>query len=180
MANDDLLFSEQFLVQLGKQLGKFHGAWASIDLCLSYGIGKFLKITHEEAHVLTAGMEFGRKATLLRNLVYRSDHPNRAAIIGAVAKLQNEAKRNVFAHSFMVSTPDTVTFVDRSRGGDYSVTTHAYTLPEWTVHVESVAEMGEALYQALGAIDEDFRDFGEAAARADPKYMRELSDTAKS
>jgi hypothetical protein len=74
-------------------LGAFFGTWATLELVTSYGIGAFLKISDEEAHILTSGMEFGRKATLLRNLAYRSEHPKKAEIIGVIGRIQNESKR---------------------------------------------------------------------------------------
>ena len=58
-------------------LGAFFAQWATLELVTSYGICKFLKISFEDAHILTSGMEFGRKSMLLRNLAYRSDAPRK-------------------------------------------------------------------------------------------------------
>src|SRR4051794_13622251 len=92
-------------------LGTFHVLWSTIELTVALGIGKFLRTTHEQTHILTAGMEFGRKATLLRNLAYRGSKPNRKQIVKIIGSLQNDAKRNVLAHGFMVATQTTVRFV---------------------------------------------------------------------
>ena len=82
-------------------LGSFFAGWANIELLTSYLIGKLLKITDEEAHVVTSGMMFGTKARLLRNLLYRSNHPNKAVLTGALNRIQNSSKRDAFAHSFI-------------------------------------------------------------------------------
>ena len=102
-AAKEMVFDQNFVWFLGA----FFGTWATLELVASYGIGKFLRISHEEAHILTSGMEFGRKAMLLRNVVRRSDDPKRAQILGAVGKIQNESKRNVLAHAFIISGPIT-------------------------------------------------------------------------
>ena len=153
-------------------LGAFFGAWATLELVTSYGIGVFLKITEEEAHILTSGMEFGRKGTLLRNLAYRSDHQKKAEIIGAVGRIQNESKRNVFAHSFILSGAESVTFIDRSRGGDYSATNHTFTLREFSDHVIAFTKTCAELEQHLGVNKEALHRFAMAALSANTKSTR--------
>jgi len=148
-------------------LGYFHSMWASLELVLCYGIGKFLKMPDEQCHVVTSGMEFGRKITLLRNVVYRSDDPQKQQIIGVLGKIQNESKRNVFAHSFITSDNNTVTFVERSRGGDYKVTRHEFSLAEFYGHVESFGTHAETLTYLLVPKYEDFQRFADAAFNAE-------------
>src|ERR1700722_17381085 len=131
-------------------LGAFFAQWATLELVTSYGICKFLKISFEDAHILTSGMEFGRKSMLLRNLAYRSDAPEKGQIIRLLAKIQNESKRNVFAHSFIMSGPQTVTFIDRSRGGDYVATKHTFTVREFFDHVAGFTNHAAALEKCLG------------------------------
>ena len=63
-------------------LGTYFVAWANLELLSSYGIRKFLNIKDEEAQVLTAGMEFGRKAVVLKNLIWRSKDSERARFAG--------------------------------------------------------------------------------------------------
>jgi hypothetical protein len=153
-------------------LGAFNATWASLELISSYGIYKFLKITAEETHILTSGMEFGRKLTLLRNLVYRSNDHKKKDIIRLVSKIQNESKRNVFAHSFIISGPDTVTFVERSRGGDYAVTRHTYSLKSWADHCCAVARYASQLEQSLGVDKSELHSFAQAAFKADTKSTK--------
>ncbi|HLL26366.1 MAG TPA: hypothetical protein VKT73_01770 [Xanthobacteraceae bacterium] len=163
-----LLFDERFLWFLGA----FHGAWSSLELVTSYGIKKFLNISDEQAHILTSGMEFGRKAILLRNLAYRSEDPKRKTIIQLVAKLQNESKRNVFAHAFMISNESAVTFIDRTRGGDYEATKHVFTLKEFADHVTSVTATAKELHAALDLNDEILHRFAMAALSANTKSAK--------
>jgi hypothetical protein len=149
--------------------GMFHAMWAGVELGLCYGIAKFLKIPPEEAHVLTSGMEFGRKITLLRNVVYRSDDPDKGKITGLLGKIQNESKRNVFAHSFIFSDAKSVTFIERSRGGDYKVMRHEFTLEDFVDHVENFGIAADQLTKLLGATNDELQRFAEAAFNAETK-----------
>jgi len=150
-------------------LGYFHVIWASLDLLLCYGIGAVLKIEAEECHVLTAGMEFGRKITVLRNIIHRSTHPKRKELIGLLGKIQNESKRNVFAHSFVLYDEQTLTFIDRTRGGDYQVKLHRFTVDEFAEHVISFGEAVEGLTEILCPDYENYRRFALAAFSAETK-----------
>ena len=48
----NLIFHQDFLWFLGS----FFGCWASIELLIAYGIGKFLRTSFEETHILTSGI----------------------------------------------------------------------------------------------------------------------------
>lgn len=134
-------------------------------MAVSVGIGTFLKIPHEQTAIVTAGMEFGRQITILRNLVYRSQHPNKKRILDALGKLQNESKRNIFAHSILFSDEKKATFVERSRGGDYKVTAHSYTVESFAEHVGKFIKMGVELTEALDQSPKDFHEFSMVLAK---------------
>ena len=152
-------------------VGMFHVAWSTTDLVISYAIGNLLKISNEETHVLIAGMEFGRKATVLRNLISRAKHRNKAQIVGALNSVQNDSKRNAIAHGLMTfDTAGTgVTFIDRSRGGEYTATPHYFTYLEFSRHVGWFVDEAERLEVALEIKDEDFQAFARAAISADKR-----------
>ena len=158
-----LAFDDRFL----HFFGMFHGMWASMELMLCYGITKFLNIPAQEGHVLTSGMEFGRKITLLRNLVYRSNDPNKRKIMALLGKIQNESKRNVFAHSFITSDATSLTFIERSRGGDYKVIRHQYTLREFVGHVDNFVSAAAELEKLVGVTPTELHRFADAAFSAE-------------
>jgi hypothetical protein len=106
---NSLNLSDDYLISIGL----FRGAWASLELTTDYAIWKFLGVTPERAHLITSGMMFGRKARLLADLIGRSDHPNKAEILGWFNKLSGMSKRDVFAHSYVWSDGEIVKFVDR-------------------------------------------------------------------
>ena len=145
------------------KVGKFYGIWSTTELAIDYAVGKFLSLPFEETHLLTAGMEFNRKARLLMALLNRSDHPQKNVMINSVKTIQNESLRNVLAHSFMEHEHDYVVFVERSRHGSYNPTRHKFTLPEFSAHVENLYEASVALHDAIGMTDEEVQKFGDAA-----------------
>ena len=153
-------------------LGAFHGAWLSLETLTCYGIKVLLRITSEEAHVLTAGMEFGRKATLLRNLVHRSDLDKKTEIIGALGKLMNEGRRNMFVHGIVTTDEHSVTFIERSRGGDYTATKRTFTGDDLVAHVRWVTETAVALEEAFSVDEATMLDFAMAALSTDTKSKR--------
>jgi hypothetical protein len=53
--------------------GWFYAVWTATELNIDLTIGKLLKLSPEQTHALVAGMQFGRKAALLRSLLSKSD-----------------------------------------------------------------------------------------------------------
>src|SRR3954470_15790553 len=77
-------------------LDLFLGAWASFEMTTDFAIGKLLKTSHEQTHLITAGMTFGRRARLLADLVSHSDHPRKAEILAAFNKLCGMSTKDIF------------------------------------------------------------------------------------
>jgi hypothetical protein len=150
-------------------LGQFQVRWAALELTTDYAIWKFLKTTPEQTHLITSGMMFGRKARLLADLIGRSDHTNKAAIQGVFNKLRGGNKRDVFAHSYQHSTETTVTFVDRSSGGEYRATEHTFTLAEFKAHVDWITSASREFLVALGADSAEFVAFANASLSLERK-----------
>ena len=144
-----------------------------MELVTAYGISKFLEVSFANTHILTSGMEFGRKSTLLRNLIYRSSHPDKKTSINLIGKLQNESLRNIFAHSFVLSGTRTVSFVERTRGGDYAATIHTFTLDEFRErHMSKFAADGLAFQESLGLNQAELHEFAIAALSANTKSTK--------
>ncbi len=116
-------------------VGQFYMYWSAFDFAVDFAIGYFLKTPPEVAHLMTAGMDFHRKARLLSALIKRSTHPKKAQLQGALRKGQNESKRNIFAHSFWYSSATAVTFVERTRQGDLTAIEHRYTEIQFKTHL---------------------------------------------
>ena len=144
-------------------LGVFYVTWSIAENEMAQAIEAQLRLPHFETHLLTARMEFSRKAALLRALISRSDHPNKAAIKGALNKIQNKSKRNVFAHSFLATNETEVIFVERTWEGEFKARMHKFTMPEFITHVQNFIAAATALSTALAVTPADYRAFCDAA-----------------
>jgi hypothetical protein len=100
-------------------MGHFQSMWGSVEVITDYAIWRFLKVTPGQAHLITSGMMFGRKARLLADLIGRSDDPKKAQILGAFNQLRGLSKRDLFAHAYVRSDGKSVTFLERSQGGEF-------------------------------------------------------------
>src|SRR3954470_8073310 len=112
-------------------LDLFLGAWASFEMTTDFAIGKFLKTSHEQTHLITAGMMFGRRAMLLADLVGHSDHPRKAEILGAFNKLRGMNIRDIFIQSCRRSNSEEVRFQGRSTNGQFKTKSHKFTKGEF-------------------------------------------------
>ena len=140
-------------------VGTFYSNWAALELTIDLAIGKLLAVPHEVTHLLTAGLDFHRKARILRALIRRSNHPQKAKLLTALNKIQNESKRNVFAHSYLGGTDVEVTYLERSRNGELSATEHTFTAQEFVVHVARFVDAGRQFASLIGRSDKEIREF---------------------
>jgi hypothetical protein len=143
-------------------MGAFQSMWGSTEIVTDYAICKFLKVTPGQAHLITAGMLFGRKGRLLADLIARSDDPKKDQILGAFNKLRGMSKRDMFAHAYVRSDSNTITFLDRS-GGEFRAQEHTFTLDEFRAYVTGFSEAGTAFRSAIGATKEELDAFAKAA-----------------
>jgi hypothetical protein len=72
----------------------------------------------------------------------------------------------VFAHSFIISGAKDVTFIDRSRGGDYAAKKHTFTVKEFADHVTAFTKDCADLEQTLGITKAELHAFAMAALSA--------------
>jgi len=106
---------------------------------------------------------FGRKSRLLADLIAKSDDSKKAAILGAFNKLRGMSKRDMFAHSYLRSTKDTVTFLDRSVSGEFGAEENTFTLDEFRAYVMDFGDAIGAFRASLGASKAQFEAFAKAA-----------------
>jgi hypothetical protein len=156
----------QFEADFLRWLGAFHGAWSSLEQTVNYAIGYFLKLPHEQTHLLTSGTMFGRKATLLAGLIARSDHPHKAILQGELNHARGQVKRDWLSHAYLVSTPTAVTFIHRNVSGEYKVNKLTFTLEEFKAHVITMIDSGTRFQDALGVTPDGIADFVNACDRA--------------
>jgi hypothetical protein len=144
-------------------MGTLQSAWAALEVITDYAICKFLKVTDGQAHLITSGMMFGRKSRLLADLVSKSNHPQKAAILGAFNKIRGMSKRDMFSHAYLRSDKDTITFLDRSSSGAFNAQEHTFTLDEFGSYVKDFQTAIGEFRASLGASKAQFEAFAKAA-----------------
>jgi hypothetical protein len=162
---DNLVFSDKF----STYLGKFHTTFSTVNFLVDMGIGRFLKLSDFDAHLLTSGQMFGPKARLLANLVSKSDHPNKAQILGALNKLRGNSKREVIAHGYIQGDAQYVYFLERINSGELTVRRHGFTFLEFLEHCAEFLTQTLALANALDYSKEETVAFGHALDSLLPK-----------
>src|SRR5688500_8919142 len=130
---DRLAMQDPFL----RNYGLFHSVFGALDLTVDVGIGKLLKLTPEETNLMLIGLDFGRRLQMLMGLADHQNHANKVALIAALKRIQDEAKRNAFAHSFLQSSETHVTFVYRHREKPLHAKRYRYSGTEFQKHVYS-------------------------------------------
>jgi hypothetical protein len=78
----------------------------------------------------------------------------------------------VFAQAFIISGPESVTFIHRSRGGDYSAAKHTFTLLEFADHVTAFTKTCADFEQHLGVTKDLLHRFAMAALSAKTKSTK--------
>jgi hypothetical protein len=159
---DALIFDKDFL----HMLGAFHAAWSSIEQTADFAIGRFLNISHEQAHLLTSGMMFGRKAQLLAGLIARSGHAKKDVLLRSLNKIRGEIRRDWITHAYIKSSATRVIFIYRNNSGEYKVNKLSFTYAEFLHHVATMTEAGAAFTEAVGFSDDAIDEFVAAAENA--------------
>ena len=143
--------------------GAFPIQWASIQLIMDAVIGHLLNLDAKSAHLMTAGLEVNRKVTILRGIIRHVKHPQQAELLRSLSVIQNESKRNVFAHSYWVANSEEVIFIERSSyNGELTVKTHAFTLKQFQQHVAKIEAAAQNFERALGHSRDKVVEFAKA------------------
>jgi hypothetical protein len=148
-------------------LGWFYATWTAVELNIDLAIHKALKIEPEQTHALVGPLEFGRKVSILRSLLSAGDRQNAEQLKGFLTRITKTSLRNVFAHSFLASDINSVTFVHRSGQGQYSAQGYRFESKNFLDHVQNFVQLAHDFENALGLSAAEIGDF--AAASLKPK-----------
>lgn len=146
-------------------MGVFYSNWARLECLMDCSIGKLLNLSHKRTHVITTYIDFGKKAQWLRELIKDSDLPTKEQALAALNAIQNDSKRNVFAHSYVWVDGEVITFIEKNPHGGIQAKIHPFTMSALSDHVKNILEHGQALEQAMGITQPELDGFCEAAVK---------------
>jgi hypothetical protein len=158
-------------------LATFYGMWAATDVLVDYTIGMLLELPDEDTHILLAGMEFGRKSRILADLLKRKGPKNKEQLLHSLSTMRN-SKRDLFVHSWIKSDEHSVTFLSRSKGGDYRATEEKFVNIRFRMHVKGFLEAAQKFQDALEISDERMFAFADAALSANKSSTTSLTESS--
>jgi hypothetical protein len=145
-------------------LGMFHAVWGQIELTIDCAIWKAMGTeTEQEAHKRVASMKFGKKLKKLRTLIDNGKFKHSQKVKDLLRRIEDESRRNVFAHSILASDKRSVTFIHRSvRRGEYKVERHTIAGHGFIKHAQLFVHIAADLMRAVELSDKEVRDFAAA------------------
>jgi hypothetical protein len=143
-------------------IGIFHSNWSAIDLYTDFAIYQFLHVTQQQAHLITSGMMFGRKARLLDDLIRHSDDPRKPKLLESFNKIR-AAKRDIITHSYVGSDAISVWYLERNTAGPFKAEIHSYSAERLQEHIQGIANAATDFYNALGVERAELDAFANAA-----------------
>jgi hypothetical protein len=145
-------------------LGRFHAAWSRIELVIDCAIWKGSDTeTAQQAHERVARMKFSDKLKKLRTLTDGGKFKHGEKVNDLLRQIEEESRRNVFAHSILASDEHSVTFIHRSmQRGKYKVMRHKISNHGFVKHVEKFVQVAVDFQQAVGLSDREVGGFAAA------------------
>jgi hypothetical protein len=145
-------------------LGWFYAVWSSVELTIDCAICKFENTPPEQAHRTLAALKFSDRTKRLRALLAVSGRSNIAEVAQLLESIEGDF-RNVFSHSFLASSPETVTFVHRkaTKRNGYECLGYQLTTAQFFAHVQDFVQRAHAFEQALGLSHEEIAEFASYA-----------------
>jgi hypothetical protein len=152
------------------KLGLFYFAWSRTDPVIDCAVWKASEpAPAEQVHEQIAPMNFARKCKHFRSLLPTSKFKDIEKVEKLLTRITDHSMRNVFAHSFLASDIDSVTFINRWRqGGQYRVNWHPFTRDQFLNHVDDFIQLSLDFQRAVGLSDWEVAGFAAAARPLTP------------
>lgn len=104
---------------------------------------------------------------VLTGIIKHSDYPKKSEIIGVLNKIQNESKRNIFSHSYVIENDNgQIQFLEKTQGGRYQAQIHTFTEDEFDAHVRAFIKNAKQLVPLLQLDESKIAAFALAALSA--------------
>jgi hypothetical protein len=139
-------------------LGMFVFSWSILEAYLEVAIAKQLGLSPRDGSLVTASLQFKGRATLLKGLLNRNPEKYEKPI-ELLNEIMNKPYRNDLLHSRIGVAPAGLVFERRKSDGKLKVSASGHTEETLQKLGVEIAQIGEALFDALGITDDDFREY---------------------
>jgi hypothetical protein len=142
-------------------LGTFIMAWALIDSVIEVCIAKQLGLRAIDGSIVTAGLQFRSRSSLLLSLLNRTPLKN-AKAIKIVKDMQGIQDRNDILHSVIGSSKSVVWFNRRKTGATFTSKIEKYDRDRLLIAALRCSELTTKLMKAQGVSNNDYSAFFQA------------------
>jgi hypothetical protein len=143
---------------LTEMLGQFIMAWALIEGVIEIGIGKQLGTRPLETSIVTAGLMFKARSSILMSLLNRHPQENVQALklLKEIRKLED---RNDIMHGVIGGTQDHIWFNRRTTNEKFNSKIEKYDATRLSSTVLRYAHLSSQLMSALSIEIDDYLEF---------------------
>jgi hypothetical protein len=144
--------------ELTHRLGQFVMAWSLIETTIEIGIGKELGTAPLETSIVTAGLMFKARASILMSLLNRDSTKN-ADALSLLKEIRNLEDRNDFMHSVIGGSADLLWFNRRKTNEKFTSKIENYPIVRMNTALLHCTELSVKLGKALKITKEDYLKF---------------------
>jgi len=143
---------------LCERLGQFVMAWSLIEATIEIGIGEQLGTAPLETSIVTAGLMFKARSSILLGLLNRRPDKN-AEAISLLKELRNLEDRNDFMHSIIGGNSSLLWFNRRKMNEKFASKIERYSLIRMNSALLHCTDLSVKLGKALGITKEGYEKF---------------------
>jgi hypothetical protein len=138
--------------------GLFMTTWAVLEVVIEVAITKQLGLDGTRGNIVTSGLQFERRASILRSLLalHGTTH---AQAIKLITQITQDARRNTLTHGLVRVSQETLDFVKRETVNSLKATKITFTTVDLVAHVQKVNGSIMKLQELLGITDADLEEF---------------------
>src|ERR1700737_640206 len=143
---------------LAQMLGHFIMAWSLIEAAIEIGIGKQLGTKPLETSIVTAGLMFRARSSILMSLLNRDPSKNSEAI-RILKEVEGIEDRNDIMHSVIGDSANQIWFNRRKTKHRFTSKVERYNQTRLNSTVLAIADLSGKLMSALGISRTDYLEF---------------------
>jgi len=144
--------------KLAQMLGHFIMAWSAIEATIEIGIGKQLCTKPLETSIVTAGLMFRPRLSILMSLLNRDPVKN-AEAIRLLKEVGDIEDRNDIMHSVIGGSASMIWFNRRKTKNTFTSKIEKYNQIRLNSTVLAILDLSDKLMKALGVTKEDYLSF---------------------
>jgi len=149
-------------------LGGFYFSWSLFELTLELLCKRELGLTDKQTHIVFSSLTFSAKRDIAVSLMRDSSDANKDAIIAAIHRVPEIARRNHLTHSLIMTNDDfsKCNFIKREISNGFKAKMLTFNLAEMKAHYDEMADAAIALDALCGFTDAERTAYGNFAKAA--------------